>query len=211
MSAILKNSLSAKYQTLFNKFGVNTTLRLAHFFGQASHESNLKPTSESLNYSASGLINGFGRHRISIADANKYGRTSSHSANQQMIGNLLYGGVWGKTNLGNTQVGDGYKYRGRGIFQITGRSNYTALTKYAQGLGLNVDYVASPELLLNEADSLIGALWYWNSRSLNRWADKDDYLRVSKVINLGNSEAKGTPKGLSDRLAKTNSYKKIFA
>ncbi|MDR6548554.1 putative chitinase [Chryseobacterium rhizosphaerae] len=209
---LLKHSLTAKYQSLFNKAGVNTVLRLAHFFGQASHESNLKPTVESLNYAVKGLLDNFGRHRISIIEANKYGRTATQKANQEMIANIIYGGKWGAENLGNTQTGDGWKFRGRGIFQITGRANYQALTGYAtKVLGLNVDYVANPDLLLNEADSLIAALWYWNNRQMNQYADSNNVLAVSKIINLGNAKAKGTPKGLDDRENKTEAFQKLFA
>lgn len=210
MSIFSKHPLTSKYPTLFGKFGLNTQSRLSAFFGQAMHESKLKPTTESLNYSVEGLLNTFGRHRITVQDANKYGRLGNRPANQEMIGNIIYGGEWGKKNLGNTQIGDGWKYRGRGIFQITGRSNYQALTKYAQNLGFNVDYVLNPDLLLNEADSLIGALWFWNSKGLNDLADRGDNIGISKVINLGSKNASGTPKGLDDRLNQTKYFRNIF-
>src|SRR6478736_8115378 len=113
-----------KYKTLFNKNNINTTLRLANFFGQAEIESDIQPKSENLNYSVEGLLNGFGRHRISEADARKYGRTATQKANQKEIANRIYGGKWGKENLGNTQSNDGFLLSGKGIFQVTGRSNY---------------------------------------------------------------------------------------
>jgi len=210
MNILLKHSLTAKYQTLFNRFSLNTQNRLSAFFGQAMHESKLKPTTENLNYSVEGLLNTFGRHRITLQDANLYGRHGNKPANQEMIANTIYGGEWGRKNLGNTQVGDGWKYRGRGIFQITGRSNYQSLTKYAQNLGYNVDYVENPDLLLNEADSLIAALWYWNSKGLNNLADKNDTLGISRAINLGNSKSSATPKGLQDRINQTKYYQTIF-
>lgn len=84
---------------------------------------SFEPTTESLNYSTEALRAKF-PNRISQADAQKYGRNSSHPANQEMIGNIIYGGEWGKKNLGNTQPGDGYKYRGRGLSQVTGRRLY---------------------------------------------------------------------------------------
>lgn len=210
MNIFSKYPLSSKYQTLFNKSEVNTTLRLANFFGQAMHESGLKPTVENLNYSVDGLMVTFSRIRISADDCKKYGRSSAHPANQEAIANTVYGGEWGKKNLGNIQQGDGWKFRGRGIFQITGRSNYEALTKYSKKLGLTADYISNPDLLLNEADSLIGALWFWNAKSLNSLADKNDILGISKTINLGNKNATGTPKGLKDREIQTNKFKEIF-
>lgn len=81
------------------------------------------PVSESLNYSTQGLLNNF-KGRISAADAARFGRSSSHPANQEAIANLVYGGEWGRERLGNTQPGDGWRYRGRGLVQITGRANY---------------------------------------------------------------------------------------
>lgn len=208
--ALDKFHLSKKYKSTFIKVGLVSSLGLSHFFGQASHESNLLPKVENLNYKADALIEGFGRHRISIADARKYGRTATQKANQEAIANIIYGGIWGKTNLGNTQFGDGWKYRGRGIFQITGRANYEALTKWAKSKGFNVDYVVNPDALLNEADSIIGALWYWSSRGIQKYAEQDNLLAVSKIINLGSVSAKGSPKGLADRVSQTNKFRKIF-
>lgn len=211
MDILDKHEITRKYKTLLNKAEINTINRISSFLGQADHESGLKPKSENLNYAAIAVQGVFGSHRISSTDAKKYGRTSIQKANQEAIANTVYGGEWGRVNLGNTQVGDGWKYRGRGIFQITGRANYTALTKYAQSvLGLNVDYVTNPDLLLNEADSIIAAIWYWNNRGLNKYADINDITSISKTINLGNPNAKGTPKGAEDRIIKTNKYKLIF-
>lgn len=82
-----------------------------------------EPLSENLNYSFAALTSKF-PNRISVADAQKYGRSATQPANQEAIANTIYGGNWGKENLGNTQPGDGWKYRGRGLTQITGRRNY---------------------------------------------------------------------------------------
>lgn len=99
---------------------------LSYVFSTPHHETGAKfgPTSESLNYSVQGLLNTFGTRRISPADAARFGRSASHPANQEAIANLVYGGEWGREHLGNTQPGDGWKYRGRGLVQITGRANY---------------------------------------------------------------------------------------
>jgi len=185
--------LKEKYKSILDKFKVNTLLRLSHFFAQIKAESGLKPIEESLNYSVEGLINGFGRHRISIADANKYGRTSKQKANQEVLANILYGGEFGKINLGNTKPGDGWKYRGRGFKQITGRANYTELSKYT-----GIDYLNNPDLLFNEADAMNSALWFWNKHKLNELADftgfklnpktklnEDAVILITRVINGG--------------------------
>ncbi|MHA7823699.1 glycoside hydrolase family 19 protein [Chryseobacterium arthrosphaerae] len=202
--------LSNKYKTLLNKNGINTPLRLAHFFAQADHESGLKPKVENLNYSVDGLLKNFGSHRITHTQAYDYGRSANHAANQQAIANIIYGGNWGRSNLGNTQPGDGWKFRGRGIFQITGRSNYLQLTNWAKSKGFAVDYVENPDLHLNESDSIIAAVWYWNVKGVNNFADQDNVLAVSKIINLGSAKANGTPKGLEERKKKLNYYKTVF-
>lgn len=205
-------TLSKKYKTLLDRAGINTPLRLAHFFSQAEHESGLEPVSENLNYASTALQSVFGSKRISLSDANKYGRTSKQKANQEAIANIVYGGDWGLKNLGNKVWGDGWKYRGRGWFQVTGLSNYQSLTKYAQNtLKLNVDYVKNPDLLANESDSAIGAIWYWNMRNLNAYADKDDIDGVSDIINMGRkTQAYGDAKGFIDRLSKLKKYKTLF-
>lgn len=100
--------------------------QLAYILATAYHETGgkMKPVAENLNYSVDGLLKTFSRSRISQADAEKYGRKQGRAANQQAIANIVYGGEWGKVNLGNTQKGDGWLYRGRGDVQITGRANY---------------------------------------------------------------------------------------
>lgn len=99
------------------------------------------PGLENLNYKSSALISKF-RGRISIADANKFGRIDGKQpANQNAIANIIYGGDFGRRQLGNTQPGDGWRYRGRGLVQITGRRNYDKLGKL---LGINL--VDNPEL-----------------------------------------------------------------
>lgn len=192
-----------KYKTLLENKGVNTLLRKAHFFAQCKVESNLKPKIENMNYSVEGLIEGFGRHRISIEDAKKFGRTSTQKANQKEIANRLYGGVWGKTNLGNTKENDGWLYRGAGILQITGRANFQKLSD-----DTGIDFINHPELILEEVNSIIASIWYWGSRGLNKYADKDDIVSVSKAVNLGNAKASGTPKHLAERKQWAETFKK---
>lgn len=194
-----------KYKTLLEKGGINTPLRKAHFFAQGKVESDLKPKIESMNYSVEGLIRGFGRHRISIEDAKKFGRTATQKANQKEIANRLYGGTWGKTNLGNTQPTDPYNLRGAGIYQITGRTNFQKLSD-----DTGIDFINHPELILEETNSLIAAIWFWGNRGLNKYADKDDVLSISKIINLGSIKAKGTPKHLVERKQWVETYKTKF-
>ena len=182
------------------RYDINTPLRKAHFLAQIGHESNsFKSVSESLNYSVDGLLKTFSRSRISEADAKKYGRTSTQPADQQAIANLVYGGEWGVKNLGNTQPGDGWRFRGRGLIQITGRANYTKLNQ-----ALNFDLVNRPERLVE--DNLISAMaagYYWSYKALNNWADKDDIVAITRLINGGTH-------GLDDRKSRLARAKKVF-
>lgn len=207
MNIFLNHPFTTKYQTLFNKNNINTGLRISHFLGQANHESpGLKSKREGMNYSVEGLLKTFGRHRISFQDAQRYGRTSSRAANQQTIANIIYGGQWGKMNLGNTQPNDGWLFRGGGIFQITGRANYTKLSK-----DTGIDFINNPERITNETDSLIAAIWYWNMRGLNRYADADNIDAISDLINLGKLTPKfGDAIGFTDRRNQVNNFKRIF-
>ena len=103
-------------------YGITTKDIFEEFLPNVLHESNsFKTLVENLNYQAVALTKKFGRHRISIDDAYRYGRTLKQSANQKAIANTLYGGAWGKTNLGNTLPTDGWDFRGSGAMQITGR------------------------------------------------------------------------------------------
>lgn len=104
----------------------------------------------------------------------------------------------GRKDLGNTVKGDGLRYKGRGYIQVTGRFNYTAISK-----DTGIDYLNNPKWLEREADAMISALWFWNKRNLNRLADRDDLLNITKKINGGTN-------GLNDRIKKLSKYKAIF-
>lgn len=173
----------------FLEYRIDTPLRQAHFIAQVGHESNsFKSLRENLNYSVDGLLKTFSRSRISEADAKKYGRKDGQPANQEVIANIVYGGDWGLKNLGNMQAGDGWKFRGAGLIQLTGRANFVKANK-----ALNFDLVNRPERVAE--DNLIAALasgWFWEENGLNILADKDDVLAMTKKINGGTN-------GLEDR------------
>jgi len=189
--------LSKKYKTLLNKNGVNTPLRLAHFFAQLAHESGLKPISENLNYSAQGLVGTFKKYFPTLAAAQLYARQP------QKIANKVYANRMGN---GNEASGDGWKYRGKGFLQITGKDNHRALSE-----ATGVDYVNNPDLLLNESDSMIAALYYWSTIKANILADKDDLDAISDRINIGRDTVKeGDAIGYEDRKKHLAHYKKIF-
>jgi putative chitinase len=163
-------NLQQKYKSIFEKYELNTPLRIAHFMAQIEHESNLKPISENFNYSASGLIRVFRKYFTDLEAINY--------ANQpQRIANRVYSNRMGN---GNEKSGEGWKYRGRGFIQITGKENYFRLAK-----DTDLDCLKNPDLLLEEANAIISALWFWNLKGLNKLADKDDILDITKRINGG--------------------------
>jgi len=178
--------LNEKYRTLLQNKGINTPLRLSHFMAQIEHESHLKPISENLNYSADRLRVVFPKYFISKEDANRYDRQP------QKIANRVYANRMGN---GSESSGEGYKYRGRGFIQLTGKSNYKELSN-----DTGTDYLSDPDKLLSEADAMISALWFWNKNGLNSLADKDDIVGITKRINGGTN-------GLEDRKQLLNKYK----
>lgn len=162
-------------------WGIDTFREVASFLANISVESaGLTQLSENLNYSADALISKFGRHRISVADANRYGRKDGQAANQEMIANILYGGEWGALNLGNTQPGDGWRFRGYGPKQLTGRRNQTA---FANAVGKPVDeipgYIRTPE------GGMQSAGWFWKTNNLDAKAATPGLDDDRRAINGG--------------------------
>jgi putative chitinase len=171
--------------SVIETFKINTPLRLAHFLAQCAHESgNFKATVENLNYSATSLRAVFGKYFPDDATAKLYERKP------EKIANIVYASRMGN---GGKASGEGWKYRGRGYIQLTGKTNYAAFDK-----SVPEDIIASPELVATKYP-LLSAAWFWNSRNLNSLADngKSDAVvtQITKKINGGTH-------GLADRLAK---------
>lgn len=149
---------------------VNTPLRVAHFLGQVFHESgNLRYVEENLNYSVTGLLKIFPKY-FNQLEAERYAR------NPQMIASRVYADRMGN---GPEHTGDGWRYRGRGLIQVTGKENYRRL-----GSWVNRDLVARPELVATEF-AATSAAWYWSYTGLNRYADADDLREITRRINGG--------------------------
>ncbi len=169
----------------FNKhapiYGVNNPKRIAEFLANVCHETGgFTKLTESLNYSVDGLLKTFGRHRISAADANRLGRKGNRPADQKAIANTIYGGTWGRTNLGNTQPNDGWDFRGSGPGQVTGRANFAKVEKES---GLSV--VARPDLLREPDSGMKAALILWQKWGLNEMADGGQTTAIRKQWNGG--------------------------
>lgn len=180
MDFLLSNSIPLL--KAFKKYAINTPMRIAHFLAQLHEETGgFVKLSENLNYSPAGLMKTFGSNQISPAQANQYGRTVNRKANQEAIANIVYGGEWGEKNLGNTQVGDGWRFRGRGLIQLTGRANYQAYKNYS-----DIDVVSNPDLASRSDIAIDIAGWFWSVRfKLNPIADTNNITSITKKINGG--------------------------
>jgi putative chitinase len=162
------------------KYQVDTVNRLASFLAQVGHESaGFIYTQENLNYSQQGLVNTFPKYFPTQAIAAAYARKP------EKIANHVYANRMGN---GPEASGDGWRYRGRGLIQLTGKANIAA-------------FAADMEMKISDAldylDTMEGATmsagWYWGRNNLNQWADRGDITRQSKIINGGTN-------GLEDRL-----------
>ena len=170
------------------KYDITTANRIAGFIAQCAHESgDFKTLEENLNYSEKALNSVFGRY---------FGKGKENAAdyarNPEKIANYVYMDEFrsAKGALGNTKPGDGWRFRGRGLKQLTGRNNYTA---FAKTVGMTAEeaaeYVATPK------GAVESACWFWNTNKLNAIADKGDIVAMTKKINGGTI-------GLEDRTAR---------
>jgi putative chitinase len=163
------------------KYGIDTVREIASFLGNIAVESaDLKRLTESLNYSVEGLMKTFGRHRISAADCQRYGRSGNRPANQEMLANILYGGEFGRKQLGNTVPGDGWKFRGYGCKQLTGRSN---VTRFAAAMNMTIDQALA--YLRTREGSCASAGWFWKTNNLDARALTPGWDDDRKAINGG--------------------------
>ncbi|MEL6438537.1 MAG: glycoside hydrolase family 19 protein [Cyanobacteria bacterium J06621_8] len=137
----------------FEKYQINTNLRMAHFLAQVMHESG-----------------GFKWLR------ELWGPTAQQKSYEPPFSKAR--------ELGNRDKGDGFKYRGRGLIQLTGKYNYKKLTDEI-GTDFNVDFVSQPNLVETTPYAVLAAGWYWDRNNINQWADQDDLRKVTKSINGG--------------------------
>ncbi|MGH8518881.1 MAG: glycoside hydrolase family 19 protein, partial [Panacagrimonas sp.] len=163
------------------RWGIDTVREIASFLANINVESaGLTRLTENLNYSVEALIAKFGRHRISLADAKRWGRSSAHPANQEMIANLLYGGEWGRKNLGNTEPGDGWLCRGYGPKQVTGRANQQA---FADAMGMS--FPEAQASMRTPVGGMMAAGWFWHSHGLDAKAATPGVEDDRRAINGG--------------------------
>jgi putative chitinase len=175
------------------KFGINTPLRLAHFLAQCGHESaGFKATQENLNYGAKGLMSIFKKYFPTEAEALKYERKP------EMIANKVYAS---RMSNGNEASGDGWRFRGRGYIQLTGRANYTAF-----GKAIGEDIPSTPDAVATKYP-LLSAAWFWSTNGLNALSDRGatdaDVTAITKRVNGGTI-------GLDDRIKHFKEYYQLL-
>ncbi|CAK8711097.1 Glycoside hydrolase [Candidatus Electrothrix laxa] len=173
------------------RFKINTPLRVAQFIAQVAVESaSFNLTEEDLNYSADRLRKIFSKYFPTKTLAEQY----AHKP--EKIANRVYANRIGN---GDEKSGDGWRYRGRGLIQLTGKENYIACGKaIEQPLQMKPDIVSTDPYI-----AVMTCCWYWNSKDLNRYADQDNVKTITKKINGGYH-------GLDQRKAFLNKAKKIF-
>lgn len=173
-------------------YNISNPNRLAHFLAQCGHESgNFKLTVENVNYSEEGLLKVFPKY----FDKNT---AKSYARRPEMIANMVYGGRIGN---GDKNSGDGYKFRGRGFIQLTGKTNYKSFGDY-----IGVDLITNPSLVATKY-ALSSAAWFFEKRKLWQVCDEGIELEtIKKVTKLVN----GGYNGLEDRISKTNIFYKLI-
>jgi len=180
-------------QSVIDKFLINTPTRLSHFLGQCAHESgNFKFTSENLNYSTKGLIATFPKYFKQPGLAEAYAR------NPERIASRVYANRMGNGAEGTS---DGWKFRGRGYIQLTGKSNYSAFDAF-----VNENILSEPDLVAKKYP-LLSAGWFFHKNKLNTISDKgmseQVILELRKRINGGTN-------GLQDRIKYTTKFGKLL-
>lgn len=187
-------NVAAELNVAPSRYGLDTPLRLAHFFAQVREESGpgLEATVESLQYSPDGLKI-FGYYKRNPAEAVTDGyerdprtRRTTRKANQELIANKAYAN---RNGNGDVASGDGWAFRGRGLIQVTGRDNYAATTKRYRSLYATstVDFEKTPDLLAEFPYSVRSAVCYWINHGLQKQADRGatdaDVDRITAVVN----------------------------
>jgi putative chitinase len=183
------DSVIGQIPEVMQKFGVNTPLRLAHFLAQCGHESGgFRLTQENLNYSAKGLMGIFKKYFPTEAIANAYARKP------EKIANKVYASRMGN---GPEASGEGFKFRGRGFIQLTGKQNYTAFDA-----SVPESIVDNPDLVATKYP-LASAAWFWNKNGLNAIADQG---ATTEVVTKCTKRVNGGTIGLADRIKHFKEY-----
>jgi len=169
--------------TTFTAFGISDTKQQSAFIGQCAHESNhFKALQENLNYRPETLAKLFAHHFKDSEELQKY------SHHPEMIANRIY-----QKRMGNRDEasGDGWRFHGRGLIQLTGHDNY-----YHCGQSIQKDLVQNPDLVATPMYASLSAGWFWSTHGCNAFAEREDWVGLTKRINGGTI-------GLEDRISLT--------
>ena len=198
------DAIVAALNPAMKRFGINTQRRAAHFIGQLVHESGqFTRTRESFNYTPEGILRTFCAKvkRFTMEEANRYGRTGQWPANQEAIANIAYANRMGN---GDVTSGDGWRHRGAGWIQLTGKAQQV---ECADVFDLHPSVVM--QWLCTPAGAALSAAWFWQKNNLSTLADLDDVDAVSDVINIGRrTEREGDAIGYRDRVFLTELCKR---
>jgi putative chitinase len=190
----IPDAVIAMIPAVAQKFQIDSALRLAHFLAQCGHESGgFKATQENLNYSAKGLMGIFKKYFPTEAIANAYQR------NPQKIANKVYAN---RMANGDEASGDGFKFRGRGYIQLTGKDNYT---QFGKAIGENI--VANPDVVSGKY-ALLSAAWFWSKNGLNNLSDGGS---TDAVVTSITKRVNGGTIGLADRIKHFKEYYHLLA
>ena len=185
----IPDGVIAQIPDTMQKFELNTPLRLAHFLAQTGHESGgFKATTENLNYGAKGLLTIFKKYFPTEAKAKEYERKP------EKIANLVYGSRMGN---GPEASGEGYKFRGRGYIQLTGKDNYKAFDAVVAD-----DILANPDLVSTKY-ALLSAAWFFHKNGLHKIADEG---ATDAVVTKVTKRVNGGTIGLADRIKHFKEY-----
>lgn len=168
---------------IFPKYDITTVERVAGFLAQCAHESaNFTALEENLNYKEETLLKIFARYfGPGKRNAKEYAK------NPEKIANYVYMDEFRSSKMGNVKEGDGWRFRGRGLKQLTGRENYT---NFGKSVGMTAEEAA--DYVATEKGAIESACWFWNAKKLNAIADTQDIVKMTKIINGGDI-------GLADR------------
>lgn len=175
MAAI--NAIVVAQNEYGERFGLDLPHRLAQWVANLAVESgNFTAFEEKLNYTAKRLTQVWPSRFPTLASAQPY------AGNPEALANKVYA----RKELGNTSKGDGWRFRGRGPKQITGKANYAAFTRWARRLFPDCpDFVADPDAVLLNPWAGLSAIWFWDERKLNKLADEGDAENIRQIINGG--------------------------
>ena len=188
----IPDTVIAQIPGVVDKFEINTPLRLAHFLAQCGHESGgFKAVSENLNYGAAGLQSIFKKY-FTAESAKEFERKP------EKIANIVYANRMGN---GNQASGEGYKFRGRGYIQLTGKDNYSAFDKTVED-----DILASPDLVATKYP-LLSAAWFFHKNGLHKIADEG---ATDAVVTKVTKRVNGGTIGLPDRIKHFNEYNNLL-